>query len=102
MGYSCNDRRRVMSYTTVLRARTRKQQRYRPFEARRALVDGHEICARECFLFWQLFHSVDCLFCVICIWSHRYSEHLLAYSYHSRPDLNYSMPLPLFGDHLLG
>lgn len=78
MDYSFADRRRVMSYMALLRARTRRQQRYWLLEAQRALADGHEIRARECFHFWQLFHSADCFFFV---WSRRYSEHLLAYSY---------------------
>jgi hypothetical protein len=50
-----------------------------PLEAQRALADGHEICARECFPFWHWFHPWHAnLFCrVTDTWSHRYSELLL-------------------------
>ena len=47
-----------------------------PLEAQRALADGHEICARQCFLFWHSFHDVDFLFRVTDTWSHRFSEFL--------------------------
>ena len=52
-----------------------------PLEAQRAIADGHEICARECFsLFGKLFNS-DIFGCVTDTWSHRYSELLLCCCY---------------------